>query len=194
MDELRSDDGTVPNGFRTLARPRMIEQRWTTERLLARRPVPADLAGYRALLLDPRVEPRLRAAGAAPMDDAGAAERLAADEAHWEDHGFGPWALLEHDGGSLVGRGGLQWTTLDGRLAVELPWAIASRHWNRGFATEAAGAALAWARELGLPEVVALIAPDNDSSRRVAEKLTMHEGGRTEHGGLPHLVFRLAPP
>jgi RimJ/RimL family protein N-acetyltransferase len=171
----------------------VAEERRNTERLLARRPGAADLAGYRALLLDPKVEPRLRAAGASPMDEEGVAERLAADEAHWEDHGFGPWALVEREGGPLVGRGGLQWTEVGGRLAVELPWAIASMHWNRGFATEAARAALGRAAELGFEEVVALITPDNVPSRRVAEKIGMREAGRAVHGGLAHLVFRATP-
>jgi RimJ/RimL family protein N-acetyltransferase len=128
------------------------------------------------------------------MDEAGVAARLAADEGHWAEHGFGPWSLLERDGEELVGRGGLQWTQVDGILEVELPWTIASEHWNRGLATEAARAALAWAGELGLAEVVALITPDNVPSRRVAEKIGMREAGRAEHGGLPHLVFRIETP
>lgn len=161
-----------------------------TERLVARRPQPSDLEGYRALLLDPDVEARLRPAGAAPMDEAGVADRLAADEAHWEEHGFGPWSLFERDGGALVGRGGLQWTTVRSAAAVELPWAIASQHWNRGFATEAAEAALDWARTMPLSQVVSLITPDNAASRRVAEKIGMRQEGTTVHGGLSHLVYR----
>ncbi len=90
----------------------------------------------------------------------------------------------------MVGRGGLQWTGLEAGRVVELPWAIASQHWNRGFATEAADAALVWARELGLREAVALITADNDPSRRVAEKIGMRPEGQTVHGGLPHIVYR----
>ena len=171
----------------------MDGQRWITGRLIARRPEPSDLGGYRALLLDPAVEARLRAADAPALDEAGVRERLAADEAHWDQHGFGPWALFELEGGSLVGRGGLQWTELDDRRVVELPWAVASQHWNRGFASEAASAALDWARSLRLQEVVALITPDNGSSRRVAEKIGMREEGQALHAGLPHLVYRAMP-
>jgi RimJ/RimL family protein N-acetyltransferase len=162
-----------------------------TERLQVRRPEPSDLEGYGAVLLDPEVEVRLRATDAPPLDEDSVAARLASDEAHWKEHGFGPWALLERDGGTFVGRGGLQWTGLGDREAVELPWAIASSHWNRGFATEAARAALEWARTRELQEVIALITPDNDSSRRVAEKIGLRQEGQTMHGGLPHLVYRL---
>ena len=160
------------------------------ECLLARRPQPSDLEGYTAVLLDPRVEWRLRAADSPPMDERGVAKRLAADEAHWEEHEFGPWTLIETDAGTVVGRGGLQWTGLENREVVELPWAIRSTHWNRGFATEAASAALTWARELKLREAVALITPGNDPSRRVAEKIGMRVEGQTVHGGLPHLIYR----
>ncbi len=73
---------------------------------------------------------------------------------------------------------------------MELPWTIASPHWNRGFATEAAEAALGWGRERGLPEVVALITADNAPSRRVAEKIGMNQHGQAIHGGLPHIVYR----
>ena len=51
-------------------------------------------------------------------------------------------------------------------------------------------AALAWARQLELLEAVALVTPDNDSSRRVAEKIGMQVEGQTVHGGLPHLIYR----
>jgi ribosomal-protein-alanine N-acetyltransferase len=162
-----------------------------TERLICRRTEPSDLDGYVAVLLDPDVEVRLRAAQAPRMDERGVAERLAADEAHWKEHGFGPWTLIERESGIAVGRGGLQWTGLEDRKVVELPWAIASQHWNRGFATEAAEAALGWAQELGLQEAVALVTPDNDASRRVAEKIGMRQEGQTVHGGLPHLVYRI---
>jgi RimJ/RimL family protein N-acetyltransferase len=166
------------------------EEQLLTERLTCRRPEPSDLDDYKAVLLDPEVEMRLRAAQAPPMDESVVAGRLASDEEHWAEHGFGPWTLIEREGGVVVGRGGLQWTGLEGRRVVELPWAIGSRHWNRGFATEAGEAALAWARELELQEAVALITPDNDPSRRVAEKIGMRQEGQTVHAGLPHLIYR----
>jgi [ribosomal protein S5]-alanine N-acetyltransferase len=161
-----------------------------TERLACRPTEPGDLSGYESVLLDPHVEVRLRPASAPPMDGRRVRERLDADLAHWEEHGFGPWTLVQRDTGFVIGRGGLQWAATEDREVVELPWAVVSQHWNRGFATEAAGAALAWARQLELLEAVALVTPDNDPSRRVAEKIGMRVEGRTVHGGLPHLIYR----
>jgi RimJ/RimL family protein N-acetyltransferase len=165
-----------------------------TGRLRARRPEPADLDGYSGLLLDPEVEPLLRSPAEPRFGEATVRRWLADDQAHWDEHRFGPWALIELETGAMVGRGGLKWTEVEGRAAVELPWAIASRHWNRGFATEAATAALEWAGSLGLEQVIALVEPGNAASCRVAEKIGMREEGQAVHAGLPHLVYRTTPP
>jgi RimJ/RimL family protein N-acetyltransferase len=162
-----------------------------TERLVTRAPEGGDLDGYRGLFLDPAVEEWLRPPPLKGFKDSEVRAMLNDDEEHWAVHGFGPWAVLEREGGALVGRGGLKWTTVEGRLEIELPWAIRSDRWGRGYATEAAHAAVAWASSLELAEVLALVRPENAASRRVAEKAGMKEAGTTEHAGLHHLVYRL---
>jgi RimJ/RimL family protein N-acetyltransferase len=166
---------------------------WETEtgRLVTRVPEAGDLDGYRALMLDPAVEAWLRPPALPRFRDADIREMLSDDEEHWAVHGFGPWAIIEREGGEFVGRGGLKWTSVEGRLEVELPWAIRSDRWGLGYATEVAICAAHWARSLDLDEVVALVIPENLASRRVAEKIGMREGGRTVHSGLPHLVYRM---
>jgi len=167
----------------------MAEQ-WQTESLLARAPRPADHDGYLDLFLDPAIGARLRPAPLSPFTEAEILGMLIGDEAHWDEHGFGAWTLLARESGELVGRGGLRWTELADGRAVELPWAIASAHWNRGLATEAARAAVGWAQELRLPEAVALILAGNGPSRRVAEKAGLKLDGEATHAGLPHLIYR----
>lgn len=162
-----------------------------TERLLARPPRDGDLDGYRAVFLDPAVEEWLRPAPLAPFTDRDIAEMLQADRLHWARHGFGPWALLERDGASLIGRGGLRWTDVDGGQMVELPWTISSGHWSRGLASEAAAAAVESARALELADVVALIRSENAASRLVAERAGLRHDGEVMHAGLPHLLYRL---
>jgi RimJ/RimL family protein N-acetyltransferase len=167
-----------------------VADEWLTERLLARPPQPSDRDGYRSLLLDPAVSEWLRPSPLPLFEDADALAILAADERHWIEHGFGPWVLVERGEGETVGRGGLQQIEIEGESAVELPWAIRSDHWNRGLASEAAAAAVAWAEALGLSEVVALTIAENLASRRVAEKAGFVVDGETRHSGLPHLVYR----
>jgi RimJ/RimL family protein N-acetyltransferase len=170
-----------------------VSERWRTEHLLARRPRPADQPAYLDLLLDPEVKKWLRPPPAPPFTEAELAQMVEDDIAHWERHGFGPWVLIEVESGATIGRGGLRWTAVEGELAVELPWAIASRHWRRGFATEAGTAALSWSRALGFEQVIALIRADNSASRRVAEKVGLRHSGEAVHAGLPHLLYRSSP-
>ena len=168
----------------------MTAESWETKRLTGRAPAEEDLDGYRDLLCDPAVaqwvSPSMN-----PLTDAELLEWHSGDRRHWREFGFGPCVLIEKESGSMIGRGGLRWTEIDGERVVELPWAVGSPHWNRGFATEAVVAAIAWGASLGLSELAALIEPANGSSRRVAEKAGLRVGGETEHAGLPHLIYRI---
>ena len=70
--------------------------------------------------------------------------------------------------GRVIGTVNLE---IDGRTAM-LGYALARAHWGRGFATEAAAAALRWAiAEHDLVEIWASTQPGNVRSRRVLEKL-----------------------
>jgi len=162
-----------------------------TRRLLARKPAAADRAAYHAHFTDPLVERWLRPPPLPPFDLTAIDDLLLGDCAHWEDHGFGPWVLEAGDSGEFAGRGGLAWTSIEDIAEVELPWSIEPRLHGHGLATEAATAAIAWAREIGLERVVALTLPANVASQRVAEKAGFEQDGECEHAGLPHLLFRL---
>jgi RimJ/RimL family protein N-acetyltransferase len=164
----------------------------TTASLQLRQPRPEDLDGYRALFCDREVERWLRIPPEPPFSEPDVFARLAEDRWHWQEHGFGPWALIERDSSELVGRAGLKHQMVDGVREVELGWAVRSDRWGRGYATESAEAGIEWARELGIVELVALIMESNTASRRVAEKLGMKEAGVTMHAGFDHLVYRLA--
>jgi RimJ/RimL family protein N-acetyltransferase len=162
-----------------------------TKRLQLREPHPEDLEGYRALFLDKAVERWLRIPPESPFGEADIFARLSEDRWHWDEHGFGPWALIERESRELVGRAGLRHQMVDGVREVELGWAVRSDRWGRGYATEAAEAGIEWAPELGISGLVALVMESNAASRRVAEKLGMKEAGVTVHAGLDHLVYRV---
>ncbi|HET7121761.1 MAG TPA: GNAT family N-acetyltransferase [Solirubrobacterales bacterium] len=162
-----------------------------TRRLLARRPTPEDRVAYHAHFNQPAVESWLRPSPLARFDVRSLDELLEGDCAHWEDHGFGPWVLETREGGRFAGRGGLAWASVEGLAEVELPWSVEPVLHGQGFATEAAAAAIEWAREIGFESVVALVLPANLASRRVAEKTGFTIDGECEHAGMPHLLFRL---
>ena len=162
-----------------------------TARLLARRPSTDDRALYHAHFTRPEVEGWLRPSPLPPFTAQVIDELVDGDRVHWQDHGFGPWVLIEKETGAFVGRGGLAWTTVEGVAEVELPWSIEPALHGHGLATEAAIAACDHARELELERVIALVLPTNVASRRVAEKAGFVEDGEVIHAGLPHLLFRL---
>ncbi len=164
-----------------------------TRRLLARRPTPEDRAAYHAHFTHPVVERWLRPPPLPPFEARVLDELVEGDCAHWADHGFGPWVLIEKESGEFAGRGGLAWTSVEGTAQVELPWSIEPRLHGRGLGTEAAAAAVEWAVELRFEEVIALVLPANLASRRVAEKVGFAKDGEAIHAGLPHLLFRLRP-
>ena len=63
----------------------------------------------------------------------------------------------------------------------ELGWRLARAVWGRGLATEGALAVREWALgELGMPELISIIHPDNAASRRVASKVGMTLEARLE--------------
>lgn len=119
-------------------------------------------------------------------------ERMATrDRAHWEKHGYGPWAVREREGGEFVGRGGLAWAKVDGQSEVELPWAVLPAFQGRGFATEMAMAAIETARSVGLERVVSLTLPANVASRQVMTRIGLEYVGGIKHAGLPHVLYEL---
>lgn len=161
-----------------------------TKRLLLRPPVPEDRAFYHAHFTSPEVERWLRPSPLPPFNRGALDELVEGDQAHWSDHGFGPWILIERQAGTFVGRGGLHWTTVEEKAMVEIAWSVEPHLHGNGYATEMATAAIDWARELEFEELIALVLPGNVASRRVAEKLKCEQTSEVDHAGLPHLRFR----
>lgn len=123
---------------------------------------------------------------------------------HFAEHGYGFWGVFRRDAPGLVGLVGLlniPWTACF-TPAVEIGWRIAPAHQGKGYAEEAARAALAHGfGHLGLAEIVAFTIPANEPSWRLMEKLGMARDGAFEHPNLPmghpmrrHWLYRLRPP
>lgn len=171
----------------------MAQGEQQTRRLLARKPTPEDRDAYQAHFKHPAIESWLRPPPLPPFETKVLDELVEGDCAHWSDHGFGPWILVEKESGEFAGRGGLAWTSVEGAAQVELPWSIEPRLHGKGLGTEAATAAVEWARELRFEEVVALILPTNAASQRVAQKCGFEQNREVIHAGLTHLLFRVQP-
>ena len=163
-----------------------------TERLLLRRWRPSDVGPMGAINADPEVARYLNR-----VPPGGSF--VPALETLWRQDGFGLWALESTEpesAGELLGFAGLGHPSFIPALEieVEIGWRLARSAWGRGLATEAARAALAYARgPLGLPRLISIIHPENARSQRVAEKLGMKVGRLVDNPvlGVPVEVWEL---
>ncbi len=115
-----------------------------------------------------------------PYEDGMAEAWIAAHAGAWEEGARLTLAVTTASDG-LVGGMGLHLTPEHRR--AELGYWIAVPYWNRGYATEAASAIIAYGfSELGLHRIVARYFPRNPASGRVMAKLGMvHEGTMRHH-------------
>ncbi len=123
---------------------------------------------------------------------------------HHEAHGFGLWALEAPGAGAFVGFVGLSRPRFEAHFTpcIEIEWRLAHAHWGRGYASEAARAAVAFAfNRLELGGIVSFTVPHNARSRAVMERIGMmrRPGDDFEHPGLPadhplrpHVLYRLS--
>ncbi len=170
-----------------------------TNRLILREWRDEDLEPFAALNSDPRVMEFLPALLSRTESDA-MAERI---QTHFQEHGFGLWAVEVQGGADFVGFVGLNIPRFEAHFTpcVEVGWRLSSDHWGKGYAPEAARASLEYGfRELGLNDIVAITVPHNLKSRRVMEKIGMrHEPeGDFLHPNLPeghplqqHVLYRV---
>lgn len=163
-----------------------------TARLVLRPYRDSDLEAQARTLADAEV---MRHLGAAPLAREDAWRRLLCAPGLWVLLGYGYWAVTARDDGRYLGQLGFADFKRDMEPGIEgLPeigWIFAPEAQGRGYATEAALAALAWADAmLRAPETVAIIDADNAPSIRVAEKCGFNEKEPATYRGEPILLFR----
>ncbi len=114
-----------------------------------------------------------------PVDELAVQAFLGVVTDHWNEHGFGFYAVESSEPGRegrFIGFVGVAYPTFLPELArrPELGWRLASDTWGRGLATEAAAAARDHAfHRLALSELISIIHPENRRSQRLATKLGM---------------------
>jgi len=112
----------------------------------------------------------------------------------WQVLGYGYWAIEERASGKFVGEAGFADFMRDLEPSVkglpEIGWVLVPSVHGKGYATEAARAAIAWAEsDLKASRMVCLIHPENGASIRVAEKCGFRECARTTYKDFPAILF-----
>ena len=138
-----------------------------TRRLLLRCWTDEDLEPFAAINADPEIAYWL--GGPKYAGDPAQARRY---NEVIDRHGFGRFAVERLEDGALLGAVGLM--PIFAGLPVsgfEVGWRIARAEWGRGYASEAARAAMDQAFALGLDEILAFTAQTNLRSQKVMDSL-----------------------
>jgi RimJ/RimL family protein N-acetyltransferase len=176
--------------------PKIIEL--STERLRLRQWRASDTEAFAQMSSDPRVMEYLLG----PIDTAAS---LAMQERIADlitGRGWGFWALELKETQQFIGFTGLHIPIpeLPCSLCVEIGWRLAFEHWGKGYASEAARAALDFGfNVLQLDEIVSFTALPNLRSQAVMQKLGMQRDAQTfMHPKVPeghflqeHCLYRL---
>ena len=169
-----------------------------TPRLRLRQWRASDVVPFAAMNADPRVMeffPELMR----PPESRAVARRIRELIA---ERGWGLWAVEVRNEAHFIGFVGLHEPAPELPCApcVEIGWRLAPAHWGRGYATEAARAALAVGfTRLGLNEIVSFTSLPNLRSQAVMQRLGMRRDAHTfEHPAIPpgsplreHVLYRL---
>jgi RimJ/RimL family protein N-acetyltransferase len=178
----------------------VVSHELRTERLRLRRWVRSDRDPFAVLNSDPRVMQHFPSVVSREESDA-LADRI---ESSFDLNGFGLWAVEVPSLAPFIGFVGLDIPRFEAHFTpcVEIGWRIDAKYWNRGFASEAARAALRFGFDtLQLEEIVSFTVPGNLPSRRVMEKIGMlhNPADDFDHPSLPaghplrrHVLYRIA--
>lgn len=173
-----------------------------TERLRMRRWHDADRVPFAALNADPVVMEFLPAMLTRAESDA-FVDRI---EDTFEQRGWSLWAIEVADDATFAGYVGLWPAEFDADFTptVEIGWRLAAACWGRGYAPEAARAALAYGFDtVGLDEIVSFTTVANVRSQRVMQKIGMtrdphddfdHASLPVGHRLRPHVLYRIGRP
>ena len=137
-----------------------------TERLILRPPVLEDFEGVAELLADEEAARHI--GGHMPREAAW--RRFLQMPGAWAMQGFAMFSVVDKASGRWLGRAG-PWQP-EGWPGTEVGWSFLRSAWGKGYAREAAIAAIDWSFDhLGWTEVIHSIAPANTASQALAARL-----------------------
>ncbi len=138
-----------------------------TERLILREQTVDDAENAYLLNLDPDVVKYTGDAAFASIEEA---RNFLLNYSHYKIYGFGRWTLINKETNDYLGWCGLKYTPeLD---EYDIGFRLMKRHWNKGYATEAAKAAIEFGfNNFRMKTIVGRAMKANTDSIKVLQKL-----------------------
>ncbi len=156
-----------------------------TQRLLLREFEMSDANNLYLLNSDPEV---LQYTGDRPFSDITEAKMFIQNYNHYEQYGFGRWAVVLRRDNLFIGWCGIKYTPkLD---EYDIGFRFFKKYWGNGYATEAAQACLDYAYEsLNLEEIVCRAVKKNTASLKVLEKIGLQYFTELDFDGLEGVQY-----
>jgi RimJ/RimL family protein N-acetyltransferase len=143
-----------------------------TNRLLLRVPRASDFDGYAEMMADEQASRHI----GGPLQRAEAWRKFLQMPGAWLVQGFAMFSVVDKASGEWLGNLG-PWHP-EGWPGTEVGWAFRRSAWGKGYATEAAVAAVDWAFDhLGWHDVIHSIDPANLPSQALAQRLGSRNRG-----------------
>jgi Acetyltransferases, including N-acetylases of ribosomal proteins len=139
-----------------------------TERLRLREFTPKDAQSMFDLNADPEV---IKYTGDLPFESVEQAKAFLQNYNDYQENGFGRWAMITKTENEFIGWCGLK---LNEEELIDLGFRVFRKHWNKGYASEAAKACIQYGFEtLGFDQIIGRVLSENAASIKVLEKLGM---------------------
>ncbi|UKJ06150.1 GNAT family N-acetyltransferase [Solitalea lacus] len=159
-----------------------------TNRLVLREFLPEDAEGMFQLNLAPEV---MKFTGDAPFNSVDEARSFINDYTHYQEYGFGRWAILSKDTNEFMGWCGLKY--IPEYNDIDLGYRILSKFWGQGIATEASKGCLEYGfKKLMMDKIVGRAHAENLASIKVFAKTGMWFEKAMEYDIGPTLQYAIS--
>jgi len=156
-----------------------------TPRLILRELTPKDAQNFYELNLNPNV---VKYTGDAAFQSISEADEFLRNYSEYEKTGYGRWAVIDKESSKFLGWCGLK---LEGR-ETDIGFRFFEEYWNKGYATESAGACLEYGFDkLRLNEIIGRAMKENTASVKVLEKLGLKYVGEMECALHPGVLYKM---
>jgi RimJ/RimL family protein N-acetyltransferase len=167
-----------------------------TDRLILREIIPSDYQGVFDLDADSEVHKYL---GNKPIQNVQQAkDTIDFIRRQYLENGIGRWAMVKKNTNNFIGWAGLKLITEEINNQTnyyDLGYRLIRKYWGKGYATEAAKAAIAYGfNRLNLKEIYGMADTNNTDSRHVLEKVGMQYIENFDYLGKSHCWFKVSNP